>query len=161
MTVKQNFNRIWIVMEMMLLKCIPLLQQCTIYLGVVSQTYRKLSKVISRKYTMPDYNYDENFKLKLCTCAQSMASGTHTKFQLAILTRSTICAIHNFQENVLECSRDSETPPSLCKVHPHPICPTILPGVHPLFSLAGWGAMANPEMHLSVHDMLNSPQYSK
>ena len=54
----------------------------------------------------------ENFKLKLCTCAQSMALGTRTKCQLEILIRSTISAIHNFRENILESSRNvSETTP--------------------------------------------------
>ena len=56
--------------------------------------------------------YGENFKLKLCTCAQSMALGTRTKFQLEILIRTTISAIHKFQENILESSRNvSETIP--------------------------------------------------
>ena len=40
------------------------------------------------------------FKLKLCTCAQSMALGTRTKFQLEVLIRCTISAIHKFQENI-------------------------------------------------------------
>ena len=45
-------------------------------------------------------------------CAQSMALGTHTKFQLEILIRSTISAIHKFRENILESSRNiSETTP--------------------------------------------------
>ena len=56
--------------------------------------------------------YGENFKLKLCTSAQSMALGTHTKSQLEILTRSTISAIHKFQENILESFRN------LCKTTP-------------------------------------------
>ena len=67
--------------------------------------------------------YGENFKLKLCTCAQSMALGTRpkfhlmalgtrAKFQLEILIRSTIPAIHKFRENILESSRNvSETTP--------------------------------------------------
>ena len=52
------------------------------------------------------------FKLKLCMCAQSMALGTRTKFQLEILIRSTISAIYNFQENILESSQNiSKTTP--------------------------------------------------
>ena len=35
----------------------------------------------------------ENFKLKICACAQSHALGTRTKFQLKIITRGTILAI--------------------------------------------------------------------
>ena len=54
--------------------------------------------------------YGENFKVKLCTCAQSMALGTCTKFLLEILVSSTISAIHTFQENILKNSQNiSET----------------------------------------------------
>ena len=50
--------------------------------------------------------------MKLCTCAQSMALGTCTKFQLEILIRRKISVIHKFQENILESLRNvSETPP--------------------------------------------------
>ena len=67
---------------------------------------RNLAKIHNAKIPI----YGENFKLKLCTCAQSMALGTHTKFQLEILIRSTIFAIHKFREKVLESSRNvSET----------------------------------------------------
>ena len=34
---------------------------------------------------MPEVIYGKNFKPKLCMCAQSMALGTCTKFQLKIL----------------------------------------------------------------------------
>ena len=58
--------------------------------------------------------YGENFKLTICTYAQSMALDTRTKCQLEILTGSTLSAIHNFWENILESSRDiSETTPKL------------------------------------------------
>ena len=54
--------------------------------------------------------YGENFKLKLCMCAQSMALGTRTKLPLEILIRSTISAIHKFWKNILESSLNvSET----------------------------------------------------
>ena len=54
--------------------------------------------------------YGENFKLKLCACAQSMALGTRTKFQLEICITSLISAIHKFRENILESSwNTSET----------------------------------------------------
>ena len=56
--------------------------------------------------------YGENFQLKLCMCAQSIVLGTRTKFQLEILIRSMISAIHKFRENILESSRNvSETTP--------------------------------------------------
>ena len=54
----------------------------------------------------------ENFKLKLCTCAQSMALGTRTKFQFEILTINVISSIVYFREIILESSWNvSETTP--------------------------------------------------
>ena len=54
----------------------------------------------------------ENFKLKLWTCAQSMALGTRTKFQLEILTINVISSIVYFREIILESLRNvSETTP--------------------------------------------------
>ena len=53
---------------------------------------------------------DENFKLKLGTCAQSMALGTRTKFQLEFLIINTIFGFVYFREINLESSRNySET----------------------------------------------------
>ena len=50
-------------------------------------------------------------------CAQSMALGTHKKFQLEIIIRSTISAIHKFRKNILESSRNvSETTPWCCRL---------------------------------------------
>ena len=46
--------------------------------------------------------YVENFKLKVCTCAQRMA---RTKFLLDIII-STIFAIHKLRGNILESSRN-------------------------------------------------------
>ena len=58
--------------------------------------------------------YVGNFKLKLCTCAQSHALDTCTKFQHEILIRILISAIHKFRVNILECSQNfSETTPWL------------------------------------------------
>ena len=69
---------------------------------------RNLAKIHNAR----NHIYGENFKLKLCTCAQSMALGTHTKFQLGILIRRTISATQKFRENILESLRNvSETPP--------------------------------------------------
>ena len=52
----------------------------------------------------------ENFKLKLCTCAQSMTLGTRTKFQFEILTINVISSIVYFRDIILERSRNvSET----------------------------------------------------
>ena len=56
----------------------------------------------------------ENFKMKLCTCAQSMALGTRTKFQLEILSINVISGIVYFRGIILESSRNvSETTPWL------------------------------------------------
>ena len=41
----------------------------------------------------------ENYKLKLCTHAQSMALGTRTKFQLEILTINVISSNAYFRES--------------------------------------------------------------
>ena len=81
--------------------------------GVVSLKFRQLTKIISRKYTIAEITiYADNFKLKLCMCAQNMASGTRTKFQFEILIKSTILVIYKIRENILESSRNvSETPP--------------------------------------------------
>ena len=50
----------------------------------------------------------------LCTCAQSHALGTHTKFQLEILTVNVISGIVYFREIILESSRNvCETTPSI------------------------------------------------
>ena len=54
----------------------------------------------------------EHFKLKRCSCAQSHALGTRTKFQLEILTINVITSIIYFREIILESSRDvNETTP--------------------------------------------------
>ena len=81
--------------------------------GVVSLTFYELSKIISWKiHNARNHIYVENVKLKICMCAQSMALGTHTKFQLEILIISTISAIHKSQEKILESLWNvSETPP--------------------------------------------------
>ena len=65
---------------------------------------------LAKIYNARNDIYAENVKLKLCTCAQSMTLATHSKFQLAILIRSTILVIYKFRENILESSRNiSET----------------------------------------------------
>ena len=86
------------------------------------------------KIHVTNHVYGENFKLKMCMCAQSMALGTRTKFQLEILVRSMISAIHKIRENILESSRNvSETTPRFitplwCDVQfPTVICVLIFP----------------------------------
>ena len=74
---------------------------------------RALQNNLAKIHNTRNHIYGENFKLKLCACAQSMALGTRTKFQLEIRITSIISAIHKFRENILESSRNvSETSPS-------------------------------------------------
>ena len=54
------------------------------------------------------------FQVEICTCAQSMALGTRTKFQLEIITINMILGIVYFREIILQSSRNvSETTPEL------------------------------------------------
>ena len=80
--------------------------------GCFTNVSRALQNNLAKIHNTRNHIYDQNFKLKLCTCAQSMALGTRTKFQLEILITSTNSAIHQFRENILESSRNvSETTP--------------------------------------------------
>ena len=60
-----------------------------------------LQNNLAKIYNANNHIYGANFKLKLCTCAQSMALGTRTKFQLEMLIGSAISATHKFRENIL------------------------------------------------------------
>ena len=90
---------------------------------VVSLTFRALRNNLAKMYNARNHFYAENFNLKFCTCAQSIALDTRTKFQIEILIRNTISAIHKFRENILESSRNvSETTPRLFHgVHAQPL----------------------------------------
>ena len=73
---------------------------------------RPLQNNLAKIYNASNHIYGENFKLKLCKCAQSMALGTRTKFQLEMLIGSAISATHKFRKNILESPRNvSETTP--------------------------------------------------
>ena len=72
--------------------------------GCFTNGLQALQNNLAKIYNARNHIDDENFKLKLCTCAQSMALGTCSKFQLEILI-SMISAIHKFQESILESSR--------------------------------------------------------
>ena len=74
--------------------------------GCFTNVSRALQNNLAKIYNARNHIYGENFKLKLCACAQSMALGTRTKFQLEILIRSTTSAIHKFRNNILESSRN-------------------------------------------------------
>ena len=82
--------------------------------GCFSNDSRALQNNLPKIHNATNHIYGENFKLKICMCAQSIALGTRTKFQLEILIRSTISAIHKFRDNFLESSRNfSETTPRM------------------------------------------------
>ena len=82
--------------------------------GCFTNVSRAPQNILAKIHNTRNHIYGENFNLKICTCAQSKALGTRTKFQLEILITSTICAIHKFRENFLESSRNvSETTPRI------------------------------------------------
>ena len=53
--------------------------------GCFTNVSRALQNNLAKIYNASNHIYGENFELKLCTCAQSMALGTRTKFQLEML----------------------------------------------------------------------------
>ena len=67
---------------------------------------RALQNNVANIYNARNNTNAENFKLKFCMCAQSIALGTPTKFQLEILMRNMILVIYKFRENILESSRN-------------------------------------------------------
>ena len=82
--------------------------------GCFTNVSRALQNILSIFVHCRNRPSDANFKLTLCTCAQSHALGTRSKFQLEILTINVISAILYFREIVLESSRNvSETTPKL------------------------------------------------
>ena len=54
---------------------------------------RALQNILSKFMYSRNCTSYENFKLKLCTCAQSIALGTRTKFQLEVLNTNVISSI--------------------------------------------------------------------
>ena len=58
---------------------------------------RALQNNLAKIYNARNYIYVENFKLKFCTCAQSISLGTSTTFQLEVLMRRMIYAIHKIE----------------------------------------------------------------
>ena len=83
--------------------------------GCFTNVSRALQDILSKFVYCRNRIY-ENFKLKLSTCAQSHALGTHTKFQLEILTINVISGMVYFREIILESLWNfSETTPVLSK----------------------------------------------
>ena len=70
--------------------------------GCFTDVSRTLQNNLAKIYNARNSIYAENFKLKICTCAQSMALGMRTNFQCEIHIRGTISVIYKFRENILE-----------------------------------------------------------
>ena len=80
--------------------------------GRFTNISQALQNILSKFVYCRNCTSYENFKLKLCTCAQSHALGTCTKFQLEILTINVLSGIVYFCEILLKSSRNvSETTP--------------------------------------------------
>ena len=105
--------------------------------GCFTNVSRAFQNNLAKIYNASNQIYGDNFKLKLCTCAQSMALGTRTKFQLEMVIGSAISATNKFRENILESSRNvnEATPRTSVAVLTYfsgkspiaaPQCPTLL-----------------------------------
>ena len=70
--------------------------------GCFTNISRALQNILSKFVYRRNRTSYENFKLKLCMCAQSHALGTHTKFRLEILSLNVISSIVDFREIILE-----------------------------------------------------------
>ena len=66
--------------------------------GCFTNVSRALQNILSKFVYCRNSTCDQNFKLKLCTCAQSHALGTCTKFQLEILIINVISGVVYFRE---------------------------------------------------------------
>ena len=81
--------------------------------GCFTNVSRALQDILLKVVYCRNRTSDENFKLELCTCAQSHALGTRTKFQLEILNANVISGILCFFRMIIsESSQNvSETTP--------------------------------------------------
>ena len=81
---------------------LPLFMNSTTAMAFVSLMFRELSNIISWKYTMQEITFMVwNLSWNLYVCS---------KFKRDIFIRKAISAIHKFQENIMESSRNvSET----------------------------------------------------
>ena len=80
--------------------------------GCFTNVSRALQNILSKFVYCRKRTSFKNFKLKSCMWAQSHTLGTHTKFQLEILTINVFSGIVYFREIILESSQNvSETTP--------------------------------------------------
>ena len=85
--------------------------------GCYFTVLRALQNIISKFMHYRNRTPYENFKLQLCTSAQSHALGTRTKFQLEIFTIKEISGILYFCKIILENSWNvSETKPDCSEI---------------------------------------------
>ena len=76
--------------------------------GIVSQIFGKLFKIMSRKYTMPEII----FMVRMASWNFVRVPKACTKFKIVILAGNMISAMHKFQANISNSSRNvCETPP--------------------------------------------------
>ena len=86
--------------------------------GCFTNVSRARQDILSKCVYCRNRTSYENFKLKLCTCAQSHALGTRAKFQLGILTINVVSGTVYFRDIILESTRNaSETTPWLLSFH--------------------------------------------
>ena len=84
------------------------------WLGCFTDVLRAYQNILSKFVKCRNCTSCDNFKLKLCTCGQSHALGTCTKFQLVILTTNVISGMVYFLEIILESPQNvHETSPGL------------------------------------------------
>ena len=89
-----KFNCMGVNLVIDLLLCFRQDVSLSLYSGVCfTDILWALQNILLQFMYCRNHTSDKNFKLKLCTCAQSHALGTCTKFQLEILTISVICGI--------------------------------------------------------------------
>ena len=74
--------------------------------GISNHSFTKSLKYSLQIAYCGNHTSCENFKLKLCTCAQSCALGTRMKFQLEILTINVISRIVYFRRIILQSPRN-------------------------------------------------------
>ena len=110
--------------------------------GCFSNVSQALKNNLSKIQNIRNHIYGDNFKLKLCACAQSIALGTRTKFQLEIRITIPISTIHKFWENILESPQNvSETPPR-CQFGNEDVVGAALTGAAPTTS--AWSTILLP-----------------
>ena len=90
--------------------------------GCFTNVSRALQHILTKFVCCRNRTSYDHFKLKLCSCAQSHALSTRTKFQLEILTINVITGIVYFREIILESSQNvSETTPRFHDFETSPI----------------------------------------